>query len=152
MPCRVSAGSDDAPQSSATLFVEVDALSDQPLSGAAALRLRGPGIENARDLAVAGLPAAFWQWRVALQAEMPRGVDLVLDMVGGDYVRRNIEALAPGGRHVSIASLRGAEATIPIFRIMQKRLILTGSTLRATRIRTDTASTRPVRSGSTVTG
>jgi putative PIG3 family NAD(P)H quinone oxidoreductase len=60
-----------------------------------------------------------------------RGVDVVLDMVGGDYVRRNIEAMAPGGRHVSIASLGGADATIPIFRIMQKRLILTGSTLRA---------------------
>jgi putative PIG3 family NAD(P)H quinone oxidoreductase len=59
-----------------------------------------------------------------------RGVDVVLDMVGGDYVRRNIEILAPGGRHVSIATLRGGETTIPIFRIMQKRLILTGSTLR----------------------
>ncbi len=60
-----------------------------------------------------------------------KGVDVVLDMVGGDYVRRNIEIMAQGGRHVSIASLAGAEATIPIFRIMQKRLILTGSTLRA---------------------
>jgi putative PIG3 family NAD(P)H quinone oxidoreductase len=60
-----------------------------------------------------------------------RGVDVVLDMVGGDYVRRNIDAMAPGGRHVSIATLGGVEATIPIFKIMQKRLILTGSTLRA---------------------
>ncbi len=60
-----------------------------------------------------------------------RGVDVVLDMVGGDYVRRNIDAMAPGGRHVSIAVLGGPEATIPIFKIMQKRLILTGSTLRA---------------------
>ncbi len=60
-----------------------------------------------------------------------RGVDLVLDMVGGDYVRRNMEAMAPGGRHVSIATQGGLEATIPVWRIMQKRLILTGSTLRA---------------------
>jgi putative PIG3 family NAD(P)H quinone oxidoreductase len=60
-----------------------------------------------------------------------RGVDVVLDMVGGDYVRRNIDAMAPGGRHVSIAVQGGPEATIPIFKIMQKRLILTGSTLRA---------------------
>jgi NADPH2:quinone reductase len=59
-----------------------------------------------------------------------RGVDVVLDMVGGDYVRRDIEILAQGGRHVSIATQGGVEATIPIFRIMQKRLILTGSTLR----------------------
>src|SRR5579883_842811 len=65
------------------------------------------------------------------QATGGKGVDVVLDMVGGDYVRRNIEAMAPGGRHVSIATQRGAEATIPIFRIMMKRLILTGSTLRA---------------------
>jgi putative PIG3 family NAD(P)H quinone oxidoreductase len=60
-----------------------------------------------------------------------KGVDVVLDMVGGDYVRRNMEILKPGGRHVSIATLGGVEATIPIFRLMQKRLILTGSTLRA---------------------
>ena len=60
-----------------------------------------------------------------------RGIDVVLDMVGGDYVRRNIEVMAQGGRHVSIASLGGAEATIPIFKVMQKRLVLTGSTLRA---------------------
>jgi putative PIG3 family NAD(P)H quinone oxidoreductase len=60
-----------------------------------------------------------------------RGVDVVLDMVGGDYIRRNIEVMAQGGRHVSIASLGGAEATFPIFKVMQKRLILTGSTLRA---------------------
>jgi alpha-D-ribose 1-methylphosphonate 5-triphosphate synthase subunit PhnH len=75
---RLDLGTDDAPQSSATLFVEVDALSDQPLAGAVALKLRGAGIETSRDLAVAGLPAAFWQWRRALQAELPRGVDLVL--------------------------------------------------------------------------
>ncbi len=59
-----------------------------------------------------------------------RGVDVVLDMVGGDYVRRDIEILAQGGRHVSISTQGGLEATIPIFKVMQKRLILTGSTLR----------------------
>ncbi len=75
---RLDLGTDDAPQSSATLFVEVDALSDQPLPGAVALKLRGAGIERSRDLAVAGLSDAFWHWRRALQAELPRGVDLVL--------------------------------------------------------------------------
>jgi putative PIG3 family NAD(P)H quinone oxidoreductase len=59
-----------------------------------------------------------------------RGVEIVLDMVGGDYIRRNIEVLGTGGRHVSIATQGGIEATIPIFKVMQKRLILTGSTLR----------------------
>ena len=67
---------------------------------------------------------------VVKDATGKRGVDVVLDMVGGDYVRRDIEILAQGGRHVSIATQGGVEATIPIFKVMQKRLILTGSTLR----------------------
>ena len=71
-------GTDEAPQSSATLFIEVDALSERPLPGALALKLRGAGIETTRDLAVAGVPAAFWHWRVALQSALPRGIDLVL--------------------------------------------------------------------------
>ncbi|MEA3034620.1 MAG: NADPH:quinone reductase [Sphingomonadales bacterium] len=60
-----------------------------------------------------------------------RGVDIVLDMVGGDYVPRNLECLAEEGRHVSIAVQRGATAEIPIWQVMAKRLTLTGSTLRA---------------------
>ena len=75
---RLDLGTDDAPQSSATLFVEVDALSDQPLPGGIALTLRGAGIETSRRLVVAGLSDAFWRWRVTLQSELPRGVDLVL--------------------------------------------------------------------------
>lgn len=59
-----------------------------------------------------------------------RGVDAVLDMVGGDYLPRNLDCLADEGRHVSIAVQRGAKAEIPIWKIMQKRLTLTGSTLR----------------------
>ncbi|MBP8235722.1 MAG: NAD(P)H-quinone oxidoreductase [Rhizorhabdus sp.] len=59
-----------------------------------------------------------------------RGVDVVLDMVGGDYVPRNIDCMADDGRHVSIAVQKGAKAEIPIWKIMQKRLTLTGSTLR----------------------
>ena len=58
------------------------------------------------------------------------GVNVVLDMVGGDYLPRNIDCLADDGRHVSIAVLGGAKAEIPIWKIMQKRLTLTGSTLR----------------------
>jgi len=61
----------------------------------------------------------------------PDGVHIVLDMVGGDYVPRNLDCLAEEGRHVSIAVQRGASAEIPIWKIMQKRLTLTGSTLRA---------------------
>ena len=59
-----------------------------------------------------------------------RGVDIVLDMVGGDYVPRNLQCLAEEGRHVSIAVQGGLTATVPLFEIMRKRLTLTGSTLR----------------------
>jgi len=60
-----------------------------------------------------------------------RGVAAVLDMVGGDYVPRNLKCLADDGRHVSIAVQRGAEATVPLWDVMRRRLTLTGSTLRA---------------------
>lgn len=75
---RLDLGTDEAPQASATLFVEVDALSDQPLADGVTLTLQGAGIETSRRLAVAGLGATFWRWRVALQSELPRGVDLIL--------------------------------------------------------------------------
>lgn len=59
-----------------------------------------------------------------------RGVAVVLDMVGGDYVGRNLQCLADDGRHVSIAFQRGPTAEIPIPEMMRRRLTLTGSTLR----------------------
>ena len=59
-----------------------------------------------------------------------RGVDVVLDMVGGEYFARNIEALAVEGRLVEIATQRGTKAELVIPTIMQRRLTITGSTLR----------------------
>ncbi|MGN6501197.1 MAG: NAD(P)H-quinone oxidoreductase [Tsuneonella sp.] len=59
-----------------------------------------------------------------------KGVELVLDMVSGSYVARNIECLADDGRHVTIAVLGGPKAEINMARVMTKRLTLTGSTLR----------------------
>jgi putative PIG3 family NAD(P)H quinone oxidoreductase len=59
-----------------------------------------------------------------------KGVSVVLDMIGGDYLPRNLQALADDGRHVSIAFQRGARSEIAISEIMRRRLILTGSTLR----------------------
>ncbi|OYY90557.1 MAG: NAD(P)H-quinone oxidoreductase [Sphingomonas sp. 28-66-16] len=59
-----------------------------------------------------------------------KGCAAVLDMVGGDYVPRNLQCLADDGRHVSIAVQGGLMATIPIFEVMRRRLTLTGSTLR----------------------
>jgi NADPH:quinone reductase len=60
-----------------------------------------------------------------------KGVNAVLDMVGGDYVPRNLACLAEDGRHVTIAVQRGMTAEINIAAIMMKRLTLSGSTLRA---------------------
>ncbi|MEO0689356.1 MAG: NAD(P)H-quinone oxidoreductase [Pseudomonadota bacterium] len=59
-----------------------------------------------------------------------KGVDVVLDMVSGDYVPRNLQCLAEDGRHVTIAVLGGAKAELFIPMIMMRRLTLTGSTLR----------------------
>lgn len=59
-----------------------------------------------------------------------KGVDVVLDMVSGDYVARNLKCLAEDGRHVTIAVLGGARAELNMAVVMMKRLTLTGSTLR----------------------
>ena len=59
-----------------------------------------------------------------------RGVDLVLDMVGGDYVPRNLQCLADDGRHISIAFQRGTRADLDLMAVMRRRLTLTGSMLR----------------------
>jgi NADPH2:quinone reductase len=59
-----------------------------------------------------------------------RGVDVVLDMVGGDYFAKDLDALKTGGRIVFIAALGGGEISFPVFRLMQKRAVVTGSTLR----------------------
>jgi NADPH2:quinone reductase len=59
-----------------------------------------------------------------------RGVDVILDMVGGDYIDKNVRSLADDGRLVNIAYQKGSTATIDFMRVMLKRLTLTGSTLR----------------------
>ena len=59
-----------------------------------------------------------------------KGVDLILDMVGGDYINRNLQCLAVDGRLVQIAFLKGAKAEINLASVMVKRQTITGSTLR----------------------
>jgi NADPH2:quinone reductase len=59
-----------------------------------------------------------------------RGVDVILDMVGGDYIEKNMRSLADDGRLVNIAYQTGSTATIDFMRVMLKRLTITGSTLR----------------------
>jgi NADPH:quinone reductase len=74
-----------------------------------------------------------------------RGVNLVLDMVGGDYVSRNLEALALEGRLVQIAFLRGARTEVNLAPLMQKRLTFTGSTLRPRTVEQKGAIARALR-------
>ncbi len=59
-----------------------------------------------------------------------KGCQAILDMVGGDYLARNIKCLADDGRHVSIAIMNGPKGEVPIWEVMARRLTLTGSTLR----------------------
>ncbi|MGE8616362.1 MAG: NAD(P)H-quinone oxidoreductase [Achromobacter spanius] len=68
--------------------------------------------------------------QACLDVTQGQGVDVVLDMVGGDYVRRNLQALAFGGRHVSLSFLQGSQVNIDLLTLMQKQLSLHSSTLR----------------------
>ncbi|MBS0398583.1 MAG: zinc-binding dehydrogenase, partial [Proteobacteria bacterium] len=58
------------------------------------------------------------------------GVQVILDMIAGEYTARNIDALAEDGRLVVIATQGGATSTINLLKVMQKRATITGSTLR----------------------
>jgi putative PIG3 family NAD(P)H quinone oxidoreductase len=68
--------------------------------------------------------------KVLKEATDGQGVDVILDMVGGDYVARNLELAAMDGRIVSISFLKGSLVEIDMMHILRKRLIVTGSTLR----------------------
>lgn len=68
--------------------------------------------------------------QVVAEYTQGRGVDVVLDNVGGSYVERNLACLAPGGRHVSLSFLLGPKVEVDLLVVMQKGLSLTSSTLR----------------------
>lgn len=63
-----------------------------------------------------------------------KGVDVILDIIGGDYFPRNIDCLAPEGRLLQIAVQQGAKSSINLLPVMLKRLTITGSTLRARKV------------------
>ena len=65
-----------------------------------------------------------------LAATQGVGVNVIMDIAGGDFINENLKAIATDGRMVSVAMQRGPQATIDIFRIMAKRVVWTGSTLR----------------------
>ena len=89
----------------------------------------------ARALAIGAAHAINYRARDYVEAVRAitggQGVQAVLDMVGGDYVPRNLACLADDGRHSSIAGQRGGTAEIDLWAVMRRRLTLTGSTLRA---------------------
>lgn len=70
-----------------------------------------------------------WEARVR-EATKPHGVDVVLDMVAGDYVMKNVRLLGEDGRYVMIAFLNGPKAEVNFAHFLPKRLTLVGSTLR----------------------
>lgn len=116
-------------------------------SGVGSFAVQCAHAAGARVIATAGGPEkvmmlqALGVWRavdrhredfVAVIAECTegRGVDVVLDNVGGPYVARNLEAMAAGGRHVSLSFLQGAKIELDLQMLMRKGLSLTSSTLR----------------------
>jgi putative PIG3 family NAD(P)H quinone oxidoreductase len=68
--------------------------------------------------------------KVINEATNGQGVDVILDMVGGDYVARNLELAAMDGRIANISFLKGSQVEIDMMQVLRKRLIITGSTLR----------------------
>ena len=88
--------------------------------------------EKARVCESLGAEAAFNYRTRDFVTEMRKlgGANLILDMVGGSYIPRNIKALADDGRIVQIAFLQGAKAEVNFAEVMMRRLTITGSTLR----------------------
>lgn len=93
------------------------------------------GAEKCRICEQLGAEKAFDYHRedfvTGLKAIASGGANVILDMIGGDYVQKNIRALAFQGRMVSIAFLRGSKMEIDLMPVMLKQLVLTGSTLRS---------------------
>jgi NADPH2:quinone reductase len=75
-----------------------------------------------------------------------RGVDVILDMVAGDYVPREMQCLADDGRLVIIALLGGAKASVDLSAVLRRRLVITGSTLRPRPVEFKGAIARKLRS------
>ena len=69
--------------------------------------------------------------KVIREATDGRGVDVILDMVGGDYITRNLRCLADDGRLIQIAFLKGPKVKLNFVHLMMRRLTITGSTLRS---------------------
>jgi putative PIG3 family NAD(P)H quinone oxidoreductase len=118
------------------LGARVIATAGSPAKCAACERL---GAERAIDYRQEDFVAAV------REATGGRGVDVVLDMVGGDYTPRNVECLALEGRLVQIAFLRGPQTQLDLRPLLQRRLTITGSSLRPRSVEEKGALARAVR-------
>jgi NADPH2:quinone reductase len=84
-------------------------------------------------------------WAAALaQWSQPHGIDVILDMIGGDYFAKHIDLLATGGRLVNIAFSHGSLVTVDLRTMMTKRILITGSTLRPRLVREKSSLARDV--------
>lgn len=83
------------------------------------------GAEEAWNYREDNWVAQAWAW------SQGKGIQVILDMIGGDYFGKHIELLATRGRLIHIATTKGAEVKLDLREVMRKRLIITGSTLRA---------------------
>jgi NADPH:quinone reductase len=86
-----------------------------------------------------------WPEQLARWAQA-RGIDAILDMIGGDYFSGHIDLLATGGRLVHIATQRGSQVTLDLRAVMMKRLLITGSTLRSRSVGEKSSLARAVES------
>lgn len=115
----------------ATSGIGVTAIQMAKAAGAKVIATaRGAGkAQAARDLgADVAVDTTLDDFAEAAKAQ--GGCDVILDMVGGDYFPKNVDALKTGGRLVHIAAQAGPHVTLDIMRVMMKRAVITGSTLR----------------------
>jgi NADPH:quinone reductase len=88
---------------------------------------RDLGAEAAWNYKTENWVAAAWAWSEG------KGIQVILDMIGGDYFGKHIELLAQRGRLIHIATTKGSEVKLDLREVMRKRVIVTGSTLRSRR-------------------
>lgn len=115
----------------ATSGIGVTAIQMAKAAGARVIATGRGGEKAAQALALGAdiaVDASTEDFEAVVKAD--GGADVVLDMVGASYFAKNLEALKTGGRIVYIASLGGGMLEVPIMKIMQKRAVITGSTLR----------------------
>lgn len=88
------------------------------------------GAEKAVNYRTQDWAGELAQWAKPQSTGRPAGIDVILDMVGGDYFSKHLELLAPRGRLIHIAFLKGSTVMVDLRAVMSKRLLITGSTLR----------------------